>query len=328
MPDQPTHYRSHRTYTDFDALATEARQWDLELQQLDAGEFQGRVLQFGIGNVHIGEARFGRTLKQSGAPPAGMRTIAVPGSAGIDWKWRGVHVDGQSLMIFPRGAELDATSDSRFHVFTCSFPESLLASAAEALGIEGFESLAGGHDVVKATATHMAKLRHTLRELCDRMTDDESATGDAEFVETVTRDLPSLLLTATQTSSSRPMHLSAAKRARILSSAEDYIEQRADESLTVAQVCQAVQTSLRALQYAFAEKYGISPKAYIRAIRLNKARRELRASDPAQFAVSDIANRWGFWHMGQFAADYRRHFGELPSETLLGGKQTSRTIPL
>jgi AraC family ethanolamine operon transcriptional activator len=32
--------------------------------------------------------------------------------------------------------------------------------------------------------------------------------------------------------------------------------------------------------------------------------------------INEIANRWGFWHMSQFAADYRRFFGELPSETL------------
>jgi len=29
-----------------------------------------------------------------------------------------------------------------------------------------------------------------------------------------------------------------------------------------------------------------------------------------------VANAWGFWHMGQFARDYRRLFGELPSDTL------------
>jgi len=32
--------------------------------------------------------------------------------------------------------------------------------------------------------------------------------------------------------------------------------------------------------------------------------------------IGTIANRCGFWHMGRFAADYRRLFGELPSETL------------
>jgi len=32
--------------------------------------------------------------------------------------------------------------------------------------------------------------------------------------------------------------------------------------------------------------------------------------------VAEIANAWGFWHMGQFARDYRFMFGELPSETL------------
>jgi len=32
--------------------------------------------------------------------------------------------------------------------------------------------------------------------------------------------------------------------------------------------------------------------------------------------VTDVANSWGFWHMGQFAADFRRQFGELPSETV------------
>jgi AraC-like DNA-binding protein len=32
-------------------------------------------------------------------------------------------------------------------------------------------------------------------------------------------------------------------------------------------------------------------------------------------AITDVANEWGFWHMGQFAADYQSQFGELPSET-------------
>jgi AraC-like DNA-binding protein len=31
--------------------------------------------------------------------------------------------------------------------------------------------------------------------------------------------------------------------------------------------------------------------------------------------TSAVANRWGFWDLAQFSADYRELFGELPAET-------------
>jgi len=40
--------------------------------------------------------------------------------------------------------------------------------------------------------------------------------------------------------------------------------------------------------------------------------------------VADVANRHGFWHMGQFAKDYRKTFGELPSETLKRSRVENR----
>jgi AraC-like DNA-binding protein len=66
-----------------------------------------------------------------------------------------------------------------------------------------------------------------------------------------------------------------------------------------------------------------SPKAYLQAQRLMGVRRMLRATG-AEVPISDIANEWGLWHMGQFAADYRRHFGELPSETIRGTSGVDR----
>ena len=32
--------------------------------------------------------------------------------------------------------------------------------------------------------------------------------------------------------------------------------------------------------------------------------------------MSQIANDWGFYHLGKFAQDYRHLFGERPSVTL------------
>jgi hypothetical protein len=31
---------------------------------------------------------------------------------------------------------------------------------------------------------------------------------------------------------------------------------------------------------------------------------------------AEVFKQWGFWHMGQFAKDYKFMFGQLPSETL------------
>jgi AraC family ethanolamine operon transcriptional activator len=49
---------------------------------------------------------------------------------------------------------------------------------------------------------------------------------------------------------------------------------------------------------------------------LNGVHRDLRKANLDGKRISDVANDWGFWHMGQFAADYKKLFGELPSEIL------------
>lgn len=70
------------------------------------------------------------------------------------------------------------------------------------------------------------------------------------------------------------------------------------------------------LQNLFMWKYGITPMAYLKRARLNDVRKVLRSATPEKLKVSDVANQKSFWHMGQFAADYRMLFGELPSDTL------------
>ena len=59
----------------------------------------------------------------------------------------------------------------------------------------------------------------------------------------------------------------------------------------------------------------------LRAARFERARDELRRSEP-EATVTDVATRWGFDHMGRFAVEYRRRFGESPSQTL--GKRRHR----
>ncbi|MCY1555380.1 Helix-turn-helix domain protein [compost metagenome] len=88
-----------------------------------------------------------------------------------------------------------------------------------------------------------------------------------------------------------------------------------DEPPSILDVCSRVGASRRKLNYCFQDVLGTSPTQYLRALRLNGVRRGLREAEPGA-TVQDVAARWGFWHLGQFSLDYKKHFFELPSETL------------
>ncbi|MGI9263585.1 MAG: helix-turn-helix domain-containing protein, partial [Gammaproteobacteria bacterium] len=92
----------------------------------------------------------------------------------------------------------------------------------------------------------------------------------------------------------------------------NWLEQHDKLPLTVSDLCRQVGVSAPTLYRGFQEEFGVGPKRYLQIRRLAGVRSEL-LSDGRKSCITDIANRWGFWHMGQFAADYRQHFGELPS---------------
>ena len=71
----------------------------------------------------------------------------------------------------------------------------------------------------------------------------------------------------------------------------------------------------RTLIHHFQQFLGSSPVRYARDLRFRRAKAELERAGPST-TVAEIARQWGFTHLGRFSVDYRRRFGETPSETL------------
>jgi len=98
--------------------------------------------------------------------------------------------------------------------------------------------------------------------------------------------------------------------------AEDYIAQHAHEPLSAGLIAQEAGVSVRALFSGFRKYRDTTPMAFLRTLRLEKVREELLAAQPGQVSITELALKWGFAHLGQFAGAYRRRYGETPSATL------------
>ena len=96
----------------------------------------------------------------------------------------------------------------------------------------------------------------------------------------------------------------------------DLIEGEPERAWRVAELAQHAGVSARTLQESFQRELGTSPLEQLRRTRLERARRDLLAADPTRTSVTDVAARWGFFHLGRFAQTYRDRYHELPSQTL------------
>lgn len=105
-------------------------------------------------------------------------------------------------------------------------------------------------------------------------------------------------------------------RPSTIQAALDLIEAEPDRAWTVPEIAELVGLSVRGLQHGFTRHVGRSPSAQLRHVRLSRAHDDLRAADPARVTVAAVATRWGFVHLGRFAAEYRRRYDRSPSEDL------------
>ena len=86
--------------------------------------------------------------------------------------------------------------------------------------------------------------------------------------------------------------------------------------LDIPTLCRALAVSERTLRKAFQKTRGLPPCRRLRMLRLSGARRVLLSAHGRCVTVTEIATSFGFVELGRFSVEYRKTFGESPSETL------------
>jgi AraC family transcriptional regulator, ethanolamine operon transcriptional activator len=108
----------------------------------------------------------------------------------------------------------------------------------------------------------------------------------------------------------------ARDESRLVAAAEEFLRAHLSLPIYTEELCAALDVSPRRLHHAFAVACGTSPQAHLKLRRLMLVRRALASGGAGVRLVKSVALAHGFWHLGNFARDYRERFGESPSETL------------
>ena len=97
---------------------------------------------------------------------------------------------------------------------------------------------------------------------------------------------------------------------------EEYLAAHLHTPVERWKLAEIADTSIRNLSRWFIQRHGMGPMAFLKQRRLDMTYLKLLGAGPDEVAVTDVAMKYGFNHLGRFAAEYAQAFGESPSTTL------------
>lgn len=303
------------TSTDVDEHCAALGRWRLSYDQISAGAFQGSFTQLTLPRTDVFREVTSQQVRQYGQLGFNSFGIGLPWCASGAVNCAGASVSSAEVIVCI-DAEVDMCTPRGFELRGVVASAVLIEELADRLGITLPRRLWHQLRAIETTELPAARLRTLLSTVHDviatgpHLFDDPLARQALE--DTLLVEIMDMLSTARPSEAGR----SAGARKLTVDRARELMHSRGDRSLSLLEICKEVGASPRKLGYCFREVVGTSPMHYWRAMRLNRVRRALKNARDHRTSVYDVAVQHGFWHFSQFSLDYKRHFCELPSETL------------
>lgn len=280
--------------------------WQVDFRQVDPGRLSTTItVRAGRSVSALGIAMTQR-VHQRGASPDGWTTLGIPERGTIE-SWKGKHVTRDAFLSFGDSDGFDGVTTAGFAGNVISFETRQLQGLAQTCGFHLDDNAPEAHMV--RSQSGLASLVLLERRISNLLTDPNSnwtaATEETLMLEALT------ILTDGEAHLEKSQ---VATRRRALNRAIDLMLANLDEPILIQELCIQCGASWRTLDRAFKEQFGCGPKTYFMRLRLNRVREGLLNASPDE-TITEVANRNGFWHIGQFAKDYRLFFGERPSDT-------------
>jgi AraC-like DNA-binding protein len=310
----------HHRYALFEELAENLGGWDIDFVQLSRSEGDFELQQIQSDTLFLAQSRLNAQFEQRGNPAPGYRAFALMAPQCSEIKWSNRGITPRSLIVFPANDEFRATSLNHFHIFTLALRNDLLENAARSFynkAVTDFLGEAGS--VAHCHPDKISRLRLMLVDLMQKAKNGNSKISTF-FTGEVERQICFEILNCLDHSTAHSRGVDRSKRHRAMKLSLDMIASRSPQDISVLDLVNNSGVSQRTLEYAFLDRFAITPQQYLNALRLHRVHLQLLSSHQRATTVEEVAQQHGYTQSGHFAQAYRAIYGQLPSRTL---KQSS-----
>jgi len=287
--------------------------WDVNLCQTSSGQFHGRMEYLQVNGIIVYREHWSQSVLATGATPPGYFMFGNTLQPEKRTDWCGQVIGPEIFACGNPGSETHFVTPKDSRHLVILIPDHLMRSyfgkeAIEAILANQRHHLDGIRQGASTLIPGMNRMLDSYQKRPELLSDvQECQAIESQLLAEVAKIFP-----PDTGEAHRPGPQTRREAYRRAIELGDGLKKR----VTVPEFAALTGVSQRTLELAFQEAAGITPQKYLRWRRMHMAHHDLLAQDPKYTRITDVTTSLGFTELGRFAVEYKRLFGESPSETL------------
>lgn len=308
----PAGLKFSQDFDDPDEMSGYSTKWGCEYFQISRGKFNGSLKAAHTGTLQIAKATWTSSIMITGDVPENSIVFTMP-TRNSPPIFHNDSLYSTELAVIRYGEEIDFLSKNPQDMFVVSIDKELINRYSVALLGKEIDDIQIKSNRLKIKdRLSQIELRDLWEETINLILSSDLDLSDIDVADKIQDEMIRSILCNSAPSESNPSRI---ERHRAANQAKQYILENSKKQISILDICEAAGAAERTLYLGFGELYGLTPKAFLKYIRLQQARRDLLLAEHGS-TVTKVAYKWKFYHLSRFARYYYDVFKEYPSETL------------
>lgn len=294
----------NQEFFDYPAMQESAKNWlFLSRYRFGTGNFYGRHDGIQLHNMQFGHADRHEGMMFQGVSPKDCFSIVLLQESSGKVCINGLKMKVGDIIIIDDLKPYDFSSSDQTVMAIISIKKSLF--------LENFPPMYPQDKKFKDTKNLLSKV---IEDAWQDVLDNPNQYQNKEKVQLLEKKIVDAIKNVLKGQTGEGSHLTVGEQTAL--QIKSVLLKSLVENITIESLVKQFGVSYKTLQNSFKSLFGMTPKHFLTLLKLNHAHEDLEFSELGTTTISEIANKWGFSHLGRFSQKYKELFGVLPSETL------------